>query len=632
MPTWRQDLSQICSNLSILRGGQLSDSRGMGYDAFISYSHAADGQLAPALQSALHRFAKPWWKLRAVSVFRDETSLVAAHDLTGSIRTALESAQYFILLASPGSARSIWVGREIGLWLERKSIENILIVLTDGRIAWSESGDFDWSVTDALPRSLAGAFRAEPLWVDLTWAHSDQHLSASDPRFQQAIARLAAPLHGKSLDEIAGEEVRQHRRTRRLARSVVSAIGLLAAIAVIGAWLALKGQRLAEHNLEQALIAANSIETIVAKDLKDLTGVSVALRMRMLQRVEQVLLNLEAGAEASAVKSTRAIMLAEVASAYGVLGAYGDAMGRVAEAIKILLAEIKSRPTDVSVRAGLAKSYKVYADVLWWQRKDLDVAVDALERSINLYAALIDSDPGHSDLDDWKVFKYRALIGIGDIHYDRSATANSICATRQTCLSRAQKYFTLALEFARSLPDQDSNDFRWKNSVLVSRERLGKVSEALDDTTDAETTYNELLQEYRRISEAQPENSKWKQNLMAIYWRIGRIEEKNCRLDQALKDYKQALALARKLHRAEPERVDWTRELSLGLKYIARVYELSSAIADAKAHYRESLEINHELIKKQPANEELKGDVRQIQSALDKLGNPSPSCPAQYQP
>ena len=31
----------------------------MRYDAFLSYSHAADGKLAPALQRALHRFAKP---------------------------------------------------------------------------------------------------------------------------------------------------------------------------------------------------------------------------------------------------------------------------------------------------------------------------------------------------------------------------------------------------------------------------------------------------------------------------------------------------------------------------------------------------------------------------------------------
>ena len=33
----------------------------MIYKVFISYSHAADGKLARALQSALHHFAKPWY-------------------------------------------------------------------------------------------------------------------------------------------------------------------------------------------------------------------------------------------------------------------------------------------------------------------------------------------------------------------------------------------------------------------------------------------------------------------------------------------------------------------------------------------------------------------------------------------
>lgn len=31
------------------------------YRAFISYSQAADGRLAPALQSGLQRLAKPWY-------------------------------------------------------------------------------------------------------------------------------------------------------------------------------------------------------------------------------------------------------------------------------------------------------------------------------------------------------------------------------------------------------------------------------------------------------------------------------------------------------------------------------------------------------------------------------------------
>ena len=47
------------------------------YDGFISYSHAADDQLAPRLQSALQRFARPWWKRRAVRIFGDQSSLFA---------------------------------------------------------------------------------------------------------------------------------------------------------------------------------------------------------------------------------------------------------------------------------------------------------------------------------------------------------------------------------------------------------------------------------------------------------------------------------------------------------------------------------------------------------------------------
>src|ERR687888_83748 len=55
----------------------------------------------------------------------------------------------------------------------------------DGRLA--PARDFDWRVTDALPRSLAGAFRAEPLWLDLSWARSSEQVSTSDPRFHQGV-------------------------------------------------------------------------------------------------------------------------------------------------------------------------------------------------------------------------------------------------------------------------------------------------------------------------------------------------------------------------------------------------------------------------------------------------------------
>lgn len=42
------------------------------YKAYISYSHAVDGLLAPALQAALKKFSKPVYKFRALQVFCDQ--------------------------------------------------------------------------------------------------------------------------------------------------------------------------------------------------------------------------------------------------------------------------------------------------------------------------------------------------------------------------------------------------------------------------------------------------------------------------------------------------------------------------------------------------------------------------------
>ena len=86
------------------------------YDGFISYSHAADGLLAPRLQAGLQRFAKPWWQRRALRVFRDESSLSANPHLWSSITEALDSSEWFVLLLSPDAAVSPWVNQEIEYW------------------------------------------------------------------------------------------------------------------------------------------------------------------------------------------------------------------------------------------------------------------------------------------------------------------------------------------------------------------------------------------------------------------------------------------------------------------------------------------------------------------------------------
>src|SRR3954453_13064245 len=132
----------------------------MGYDAFISYSHAADGELAPALQRGLQRLARPWNRKRALEVFRDQTGLGVTPALWSAIRCALEESEHFVLLASPKAAASGWVNQEIEHWLRDHPVDRLLPVVTDGEWVWDPAaGDFDWQRSTAVPPVLRGIFR-----------------------------------------------------------------------------------------------------------------------------------------------------------------------------------------------------------------------------------------------------------------------------------------------------------------------------------------------------------------------------------------------------------------------------------------------------------------------------------------
>lgn len=206
------------------------------YDAFISYSHAADGRLAPALRDGLHRLAKPLFKLRGLNVFRDQTSLSASPGLWPSIVEALSTSRYFILMASPEAAASAWVTKEVDWWCRHRETSKILIVLTKGELVWDRTrNDFDWDRTTALPRRLEGTLGDEPHWIDFRWVRTETDISLGHPVFRDGVGSLAAPLHGCPKDELLGEDVLRQRRVKRAAVTAFAVISLLAALAALAA-------------------------------------------------------------------------------------------------------------------------------------------------------------------------------------------------------------------------------------------------------------------------------------------------------------------------------------------------------------------------------------------------------------
>ncbi|MFB7464101.1 TIR domain-containing protein [Streptomyces sp. NPDC056224] len=235
-----------------------------GRDAFISYSHKRDSALAEGLQRGLHRLARPWTRRQVINVFRDTTSLSANNDLGGSIKRELEHSRYFIYLASPEAAQSRWVREEIEFWIDNRPMDRFLIAVSGGTVAWdTNTRDFDWDATTALPAVLRGKFGTEPLWVDLTRFRESEKLSLRQAEFRDVVATLAAPLHGRTKDALDSEDLRQHRIATRMLRGSVAALSLLlvtSLVAGVFAWQQ-RGEALvrARRSASQAL-AARALE------------------------------------------------------------------------------------------------------------------------------------------------------------------------------------------------------------------------------------------------------------------------------------------------------------------------------------------------------------------------------------
>ncbi|WP_197289367.1 TIR domain-containing protein [Saccharothrix sp. NRRL B-16348] len=297
------------------QSGSVGETRSR-YDVFLSYSHAADGQLAPALQRGLQRLARRWNQIRALRVFRDQESLAANPDLWTTIGEALRGSRYFVLLASPEAARSPWVGREVGLWRDERERETFLIALTGGDIVWDDvAGDFDWARTTALPEALRGWFTAEPLWVDLSWARDPAELSVRHSRFRFDVATLAAPVHGTAREELDSEDVRRHRVGTWVRRGVAAALAaLLVAVLGLGTWTILQQRDAIEQGQRAVSRAVAAKSELMADTDPELSRLLAVAAWRVRETPE----------------AAAAMLSAATRPGVGRIGGGGDSVGAVA--------------------------------------------------------------------------------------------------------------------------------------------------------------------------------------------------------------------------------------------------------------------------------------------------------------
>jgi WD40 repeat protein len=191
----------------------------------------------------LQQYAKPWHKLRAMNIYRDNDDQNLSPNLKKAVEDAMDGSEYLILLASPGAVASNWVPKELQYWLDNNPVERLLIAVVEGDVVWdTEAGDFDWHKTTCLPKVLSGHYDGEPLYLELRDIEDPSELTLSNPAFRQKVAKLVSTLRGVSLEDIRGEEIRQHRKTMRIRNAAIATLSALLAIAV-GAAIYAVGQK-----------------------------------------------------------------------------------------------------------------------------------------------------------------------------------------------------------------------------------------------------------------------------------------------------------------------------------------------------------------------------------------------------
>ena len=251
------------------------------YNAFISYRHHPDDiRVASEVHRALERFKVPRSIKKkaknkgALHLFRDKEELPITSNLNDDIGDALRNSDYLIVICSVHTKESIWVQREIELFLKSHDRNRVLTVLASGEpydvipeiLLYDDVVD---PITGETTRTLV-----EPLSCD--WRMKRKKA------IREELPRLAAPLLFCSYDELRQRQ-RQYRMRRLItffSIALVASLGLAAYFLQTSITIQRKNVEI-QANLEQSQrnqskhLASASAERLTEGDR--LTAISLAV-------------------------------------------------------------------------------------------------------------------------------------------------------------------------------------------------------------------------------------------------------------------------------------------------------------------------------------------------------------------
>lgn len=607
------------------------------YAAFISYS-SLDRRLGEALQAALEAYKLPSslrgqnfgcgpLPKRIAPVFRDRWDGDASVDLGATLRAALDASAALIVLCSPASARSLWVGEEIRQFKRAGRGDRIFPVLIDGLPE-------RYCAEPEPERELAGAFHPSLFerWdaEASAWRAEDREPLAPDLRPEGdglpfTVLKLVAALTGVPLTTLTQRQAQAERRERNTARAIAAAMAVLAAGASVGAWTSWRAGNIARERLENAVeMAARRVDDAAA--FQDRYGVPSAVIQELLNgaskdfdeltvnapRTPSLLLQsarmdrLFARLYEAAGNSTQQQAMAERALAALArvpterrLGEPQTWLARLPSAELVQTERLLSLAAQAQAQATVGD--KAGADaVLATLKREADAllarsgnpAARSLAAQARSLRARLAYEAGDLEAALPPLLEAVDLLGRGSTPADGAELAPIRSEQAEMLLELGRHAQALAVQIAavRDFEAVHPPSPASRRALAAALARRGDMRLAAErDLAAAQADY---LQARGMLAELLAEDSARtdvKRDLSLAQERTGDAFLQSGDVARAREAYADCLALRRELVARDRDNVEWRRDLSVALERVADVHALQGRHADAAANFAEAL-------------------------------------------
>ncbi len=475
------------------------------YSAFLSYTDA-DRPAVLRLQARLETYRFPrelaarlgFDRIKPVCV--DRAEMRAASDLGDAIKYSLDRSDYLIVVCTPRTPGSFWVGEEIAYFRKKHGEERILAALLEGEKAESFHPELIASSGDKVREPLAADFRRQ----------------GDGPRL--AMLKLVASIADLNLDELVLRD-RKRQRVRRFALAGVALV-LAALFSILGYRVVMSEQAIDNAQILASEAMLQQLEEL-RKEVRE--GGTLDMAAAINRNVELYYASQVGDDSPPEVEAGRASVLRNSSQTDIEARNLVSAKENARRSWEITARLHREFPDNLDFTYDHAQSAFWLAYAAWLQR-DTPLAAFFFDRYAQLADELVSAEPSNMDFVLEQGFAYSNL-GMLALREARDPDA-------------ANRLFESSQAAFRRVVRQDPGDKDTLFAIADGESWLADVAVARGDFESARAHREEQLRLIELLAEDAPESRFFRSRVLASNIGLARLEA-------AQGDYPAALEILR---------------------------------------------------------------------------------------